>query len=279
MALDKLEQQFRRAFAHPMFDELRALIPKEDQNDPKALAQWLTFAAEADPKGARRPGFHAAHAALHELNSAHDLQDRIGAIYWDPKLRAEVGEERIEAALRDPAGAYAELLERSVSGRLSPQLREAFKVLGEVRQFVTDNGGEWTSAPAPLPTDATGRETAIVELNKKAVSGRLSEAERDRLEALYRSRLSGGNAAEAEDARLAALAREGAATPAELASHAKALGMRSRPTGEFARLLEKSIGPGGLSADERSRMLEMSGQRAVEQGLATQEDLDAAEEQ
>ena len=55
--------------------------------------------------------------------------------------------------------------------------------------------------------------------------------------------------------------------------------MRSRPTGEFARLLEKSIGRGGLSSEEHARMIEMSGQRAVEQGLVSQEDLDAAEEQ
>jgi hypothetical protein len=54
MALDKLEGRVRRAFAHPMCRELKAIIPKEDANDLRALAQWLTVAAVADPKGARR---------------------------------------------------------------------------------------------------------------------------------------------------------------------------------------------------------------------------------
>lgn len=57
MALDRLEGRVRRAFAHPMFNELRKIIPKEDANDPRALAQWLTVAAVSDPKGARRQAF------------------------------------------------------------------------------------------------------------------------------------------------------------------------------------------------------------------------------
>ena len=61
---------------------------------------------------------------------------------------------------------------------------------------------------------------------------------------------------------------------AEIAAHAKALGMRDRPAGEYRALIDKSL-DGKLSPAENDRLDQLSGARAVEQGLVTQDDLDA----
>jgi hypothetical protein len=62
----------------------------------------------------------------------------------------------------------------------------------------------------------------------------------------------------------------------ELALHRKALGIPDKPD-EYKALIGKSL-DGKLSPAEHARLIEMSGQRAVEQGLATQDDIDAEEQ-
>jgi hypothetical protein len=255
-----------------MFDELRKIIPRADHNDPRALSGWLTAAALEDPAGARRPGFLAADAALQELNSALDLQSRIATVFHDPKLRAEVGVERIEAALRDPEGAYAELIQKSAAGKLSPQLNEALNVLGEAREFARENGAEWTAAPPPpIPSDSTARETEIAALNLKSINRAITPAERERQLQLYEQRLAGESAAETEP-KTAGRPRDGAGR----------FQQPDKPSGEYARLLEKSIGRGGLSATERSRMLTLAADWAIASGQVSADDVQAeldAEEQ
>jgi hypothetical protein len=62
-----------------------------------------------------------------------------------------------------------------------------------------------------------------------------------------------------------------------LAAHRKALGIPAKPAGEFERLIGKSVGA-ALTPAEDSRLNQLSGERAIEQGLVTQDDLDAEQE-
>jgi hypothetical protein len=262
VSIDRIEQRARSALGHKDLAWIMANVPREYRDNPAVIRSFLVTAAEGWQEFADSAVYHSAHSALAELQQTRDLRDQVAAIYWDPKIRAEFGEARVEAAFRDPATAYHELIQQSAAGGLSPHLDKALDVIGEVRQFASEHGiAEPVPAEVPLPNDVGKAEAEIKSLVGKSVSGRLSAAEDARLTKLYEARI----------------AREDTGAAAEIAAHAKSLGMRDRPAGEFERLIGKSVG-GKLSPAENDRLDQLSGARAVEQGLVTQDDLDAETE-
>jgi hypothetical protein len=243
-----LEQRARHALAHKdikfIFDDL----PAGYRDNPKALRELLIGVVEGH-RLASSSAYKEAHAALSELQDARDLQHRIATAYHDPKLRAEFGEARIDAALRDPAAAYAELLDLSAKGKLSAAAVRAFDTLAEAREYSRAAGQEW-SAPQQeqIPTDNTKRETEIATLLSKSADGKLSKAEDARLLSLYEARL----------------ASEATENPAPASAP-------KRPD-EFRQLAEKSI-TGKLTTAEDARYTELAQARAVEQGLVDPADM------
>jgi hypothetical protein len=259
MSIDKIEANARRALGHKDLAWIMANIPREYRDDAKVVRSFLTGVAEVWPEFADSAAYHSAHSALAELQQTRDLRDTVARLYHDPKLRAQVGEARVEAAFRDPATAYRELIQQSAAGRLSPELDRALDVIGEVRQFASEHGiAEPAPAEVPLPTNAGKAESELAALRSKSVAGTLTKAEDQRLTQLYEARI----------------AREDTGAAEELAAHRKALGMPAKPAGEFERLIGKSVG-GKLSPAENDRLNQLSGERAVQQGLVTQDDLDA----
>jgi hypothetical protein len=262
MSIAKIEANARRALDNPALRWLLSDLPPAYADNPAALRALLTAAAEQDPKFSDSAAYHAAHSALAELQQTRDLRDEVARLYHDPKIRAEFGDARVEAAWRDPAAAYHELIQQSAAGGLSPELDRALDVIGEVRQFASEHGiAEPVPAEVPLPTNAGKAEGELAALRTKSVSGTLTKAEDARLTKLYEARI----------------AREDTGAVEELAAHRKALGIPAKPAGEFERLIGKSVG-GALTPAEDSRLNQLSGERAIEQGLVTQDDLDAEQE-
>src|SRR6202043_378965 len=137
---------------HKSLQWVMAHVPREYRDNPAVIRSFLTTAANGDPSFADDPAYHAAHASLAELQGARDLRDEVARLYHDPKIRAEFGEARVEAALRDPATAYRDLIQRSATGGLSASLDRALDVLGEVRQFASEHGiAEPAPAEVPIP--------------------------------------------------------------------------------------------------------------------------------
>ena len=262
MSLDKIEANARRALGHKDLAWIMANIPREYRDDAKVVRSFLTGVAEVWPEFADSAPYASAHSALHELEQARGLRDEVARLYHDPKIRAEFGEARVEAAFRDPATAYRELIQRSATGGLSPSLDRALDVIGEVRQFQSEHGiAEAPRTEAPIPGDVGKAEAEIKALRGKSIDGTLTKAEDARLTQLYEARV----------------AREDSGAAAEIAAHAKALGLRDRPAGEYHSLIDKSLA-GKLSPAENDRLNQLSGERAIEQGLVTQDDLDAEQE-
>jgi hypothetical protein len=258
MSLAKIEANARRALGHKDLAWIVAHVPREYRDNPKVIRSFLVTAAEGWAEFADSAAYHSAHSALAELQQVRDLRDQIAAVYWDPKIRAEFGEARVEAAFRDPETAYHELIQQSVAGRLSPELDRALNVIGEVRQFASEHGiAEPAPAEVPIPGDAGKAEAEIKALRGKSIDGTLSRAEDARLTKLYEARI----------------AREDSGAAAELAAHRKALGIPAKPD-QYRSLIDKSLN-GKLTPEEDARLTEMSGDRAVAQGLITQDDLDA----
>lgn len=259
MSIERIESRASRALAHPDLAWLLDDLPSGYKNNPKAISALLVAAADADPAFASSPAYKAAHAALVPLGEARDLRDRLAAAWHNPRIRAEVGEARLAAAWRDPESAFRELIQRSAAGGLSPALDAALNTLGEYREFARANGQALPQpSEAPIPSDVGKVESELAELRTKSVNGNITKAEDARLNQLYEARV----------------ARENTDAAAEIAAHAKALGMRDRPAGEYRSLIEKSV-TGKLTAEEDSRLTQLSGARAIEQGLVTQDDLDA----
>src|SRR3954447_14369563 len=145
------------------FPELVKLIPREDRADPSALRQWLILASEFDPKGAQRPAYAEAHAALTAASAERDLSDQIARLYHDPKIRAEFGAERVEAAWRDPETAREELLALSAAGKLSKAGSAALDGLYAVRQYAIEQGTPLPEpAAAPLPSNPDDEIKALL---------------------------------------------------------------------------------------------------------------------
>src|SRR6202043_319552 len=150
---------------HKSLQWVMAHVPREYRDNPAVIRSFLTTAANGDPSFADDPAYHAAHASLAELQGARDLRDEVARLYHDPKIRAEFGEARVEAAFRDPATAYRELIQRSATGGLSPSLDRALDVIGEVRQFQSEHGiAEAPRTEAPIPGDVGKAEAEIKSL-------------------------------------------------------------------------------------------------------------------
>src|SRR3982074_2378658 len=107
--VERLDARMRQAFAHPMFNELRRIIPRAEQNDPRELAAWLAAAAGMDPVGARREPYLELRGALSELPAARGLVDRVGSIYNNPTVQRLAG-DRLDWFMAHPSAAYDELL-------------------------------------------------------------------------------------------------------------------------------------------------------------------------
>jgi type VI protein secretion system component VasK len=251
MSIAKIEANARRALGHKDLQWLVSDLPAGYADNPAALRALLVAAGQQDPKFSDSAAYHAAHSALAELQQTRDLRDTVARLYHDPKLRAQVGDDKVEAAWRNPEMARQFLIQRSVTTGLSPELDLALNVIGEARQFASEQGiAEPAPAAVPIPTDSTKRETEIATLRTKSVGGTLSKAEDARLNQLYEARIGRETGAEA-----AAPRQDG-----------------KKPAGEFERLIGKSVG-GKLSPAEDSRLNELSQARAVEQGLVDIDDL------
>jgi hypothetical protein len=261
MSLAKIEARAAAACRHPDLAWVMKYIPKQYRDNPAVIASFLTTAANADPSFADDPAYHAAHASLVELRETRDLRDQVAALYWDPKIRAEYGDEAVERAWKNPSVAYEMLLKRSASSAegLPRHLDEALNILSEVREFGRANGiAEPAVAEAPIPSDGTKREAEIAELRTKSVTVGLTKAEEARQLKLYEARLGSEIGAEA------------AAAPRQDGK---------KPAGEFERLISRSVAAGKLTPDENSRLNELAGERAVETGQISREDLNAEQDQ
>ena len=249
--IDKIEERARRALRDPKIAWLFEGLPARLADDPRVLKHLLVSWGDGNPVATDSPAYQRAFAAVDEVQNARELRDRIATIYHDPKLRAEIGVERLEQAWRDPETAYAELIKRSATGRLSPSLDAALNALGEVREFAAASGAPISpQAPAanPLPSAPSAVEAEIKELLHKSVAGKLSAAEDARLDQLYAARVGRDEAGLSH--------RETATAPAP---------------SEFDRLIQKSVS-GRLSSVEDARLNELSQARAAEQGLVEQDD-------
>src|SRR3982074_3753097 len=91
--VERLDARMRQAFAHPMFNELRRIIPRAEQNDPRMLAAWLAAAAGMDPAGATAEPYLELRGACSELTAARGLVDRVGSIYNNPTVQRLAGDK------------------------------------------------------------------------------------------------------------------------------------------------------------------------------------------
>jgi hypothetical protein len=251
MSIDKIEANARRALGHKDLQWVVAHVPKPYQDNPAVIRSFLVTAAEGWPEFADSAAYHSAHSALAELQQTRDLRDEVARLYHDPKIRAEFGDARVEAAFKNPAVAREELRALSVSGKLSKEADQALNLIYETQEYSRQYGiPEAAPAVVPIPSDSTKRETEIAELRSKSVAGTLTKAEDARLNQLYEARIGRETGAEA-----AAPRQDG-----------------KKPPGEFERLIGKSVG-GKLSPSEDSRLNELAQARAVEQGLVDMDDL------
>jgi hypothetical protein len=152
-----------------------------------------------------------------------------------------------------PQEAYAELIRRGAVDKLPAGLENALSVIGEARQFATDNNiAEVAVAEVAIPHEAGARDAEYRDLIDRSARGRLSAAQDARLLALA-------------EARTAALS-EGA-TPQEMAAHRRTLGLPQKPAGsEYEKLIAKSASQ-RLSAAEDQQLHELATARAIEAGL------------
>src|SRR4051794_7770117 len=96
-----IEQAARQALGHRRLSTLMSAIPGKDLANPHEVMMWLRAAVSLEPAVLDDGAFMAAHAAVSKWVAGADLQRRISDVYWNPKLRAEIGEARLEAAWRD----------------------------------------------------------------------------------------------------------------------------------------------------------------------------------
>jgi hypothetical protein len=254
----------RKALASPELRWVDACIPKQHANNIGVIRHLLGYAATLDPKVRDSAAYAQCLTAMSEIDRERTLARQISEAWHDPKLRAEVGEARMEAALRDPETAYQELVGRSATGRLPPHLDAALKALGEARHYATDMGIPLApgapSAPVAVPSDKASIDSEYAQLVGESTKRRLSESEIARMTALKAEQIKREPAVPA------------GATPQETAAHRKALGLPESPPSEYQQLVQKSVS--GLSPAEHSRMIELKGEqlgvgRAGEQGQAT----------
>jgi hypothetical protein len=238
-------------------------LPKEYRDNPAVLRSLMRSAVEGDPSLSNTSAFQDAYGALHEAERVSNLRDTIGRLANDPKVQLAASDRGIDWYLARPAAIREALRDPKIAAQLGVNLAHEIGVATiESQQFMEANGiVEPAPAEVPLPTNASKAESELADLRRKSVTKGLSKAEDARLAALYEARV----------------ARDGDAASEEMAAHAKALGMRDRPAGEYGSLIEKSV-TGKLTPDEDARLTEMSGARAVAQGLVTQDDLDAETE-
>jgi hypothetical protein len=115
----------------------------------------------------------------------------------------------------------------------------------------TEFGVATSEGPAPIPADAGSRRAEYDALLNESVENRkkFDPEKRQRLEQLA-GLLAG-------------------ATPDEAAAHRKALGIPepTKPSGEYAKLIDRSVSGRNLNADETARLEHLATDRAAAAGL------------
>jgi hypothetical protein len=183
----------RKALASPALRWVDQCIPREHANNIGVIRHLLGYAATLDPKVRDSAAYAQCLTAMSEIDRERTLARQISEAWHDPKLRAEVGEARMEAALRDPETAYQELIGRSATGRLPAHLDAALKALAETRQYASDMGIPLApgapSSPVAVPSDKAAVDAECRELTRTSASRRLSESEQARMVALKEDQL------------------------------------------------------------------------------------------
>jgi hypothetical protein len=276
MTIAKLEAAARKAADHPELRWIFNDLPKGWADNPNALRRLLVACAENSPLE-RSPAYAAAFNAFREVETAYALRNKIGELYHNEKVRRAAAADGHDLAyyLANPSQIKLALRNPRIADVLGADLVERLGVtVIETTQFNSEHGIEAPPPPAegPIPVDAAGRENEIATLRSKSVAGTISRAEDQRLNELYAARLAAGDDAAA----------------AELASHKRALGIPDKArTGdgrfqaandEYRQLVDKSL-RGVLTPDEDRRLTEMSGEKAVQSGAISREDLQAEQEQ
>lgn len=193
----------RQAMGHPSLAWIAAEVPAALRDNPSVIRSLLVYAAGLDPALGESPVYAQAHSLLIAAGQERELADRISKLYWDPKIRARFGQERVEQAWNDPNTALEELKAMSVAGTLPAGLDQALDTLYQVREYARENNiAQPVAAETPLPTGAAA-DAERKALISKSVAGKLSPAENAKLNAL----IAAGASAE------------------EVAAHRKALGV------------------------------------------------------
>jgi hypothetical protein len=270
MAIDRLEQAARQAMAHPDVAPIFEGLPKSYQNNPGALRRLLIAVAEGHPVS-QSPAYKAAHAALAQVEETRALQDKIGELYHDAKIQRAAGDKGIDWYLAHPEAIKEALRDPKIADMLGANLVERIgTTVIETRLFREEHGiPDAPEAPAePIPAAAGGKlESEIASLRSKSVGGTISNAESIRLDQLYAARIA------AEEAGAMPELHQDA-TAEERASHRKALGLRPDPGDEYRQLIGKSLDR-TITVAENARLNQLSGEKAVQSGAITAEDLAA----
>ena len=253
--ISKMEQRATRALQNPMFAELKKLVPAADWDDPRQALVWLKLAAAEDPRGAQRPGYLEAHAALTELNSALDLQSRLAQLCADPHVLAATADRGLDFYIQHPEVAYRTLVELSATdpdflGRGG--IDRALQVVREAADWNAEHGVVERPVSEPIPTDGVKADTRYKELIRKSLDGPLPKNEEELMHQLATRRIS-----------------------QEQATEARAAMARNRPPAvdEYTRLIKTSADR-PLSDIEQTRLTELATERAAAAGLLETEPAD-----
>jgi hypothetical protein len=252
------------AMAHKDISWIREFVPAKYQDNPRVIAKLLLTASEGDPALADKASYREAYAALGEMADIGALRDRASALYHNAKIQNLAG-DRLDWFLAHPAAALERLKQLERSGELPEKLAYDVQLcFEEAKGFGAAE--EAAVAPSAVPVGAAA-EAERARLISKSATGRLSAAEEARLTAIYEARVA------SDDRAAAGQAGE------ELAAHRKALGGAPEPRGapkprggEYERLIDKSV-QAPLSADESARLTGLAGERAVESGQMTSDQL------
>jgi len=253
----KSEESVRAALRHPALAWVVKHVPPAYRDDLAVIGKIMAAAATGDPAFAATRPFVEAHAALGEAARVRDLQGRMAEIYNDPHVQAAVAERGWDWWAARPELAYKSLIELSQTDPkylgTAERLHEVIATVREASDFAAEAGQvSRPDALAPIPTSNARIDDEYQKLISKSLDGRLSQAEQTRLETLASAREE--RVAEEFDAKLAAT------TPAP---------------DEYRGLIRKSL-DGKLNAAEQSRLEALAGQKAVRDGMLSQEDHDAA---
>jgi hypothetical protein len=261
MTIAKIEARAKAALAHRDLKPVMALVPVNERDSPAHLRRWLSLAAEVAPERfADSPALNDAFGALLQVENARGLRDKVAALYHSGALRAQATAAGLdfEGLYSRPDEAYALLVSRGATGRLTKEFDEALSTLSEVREFARESGAPLQpDAAKPIPAGQDAQDDEYQTLIKATATGKATKAQDDRLMQLAAARIAREEQQEAA---------------------AEAAGGTRPPPDEYRTLIEKSVSGGPLSPAESARLNHLAGDRAVEAGLVTAEDIETERE-